>query len=195
MFFLNSQISISESASICPSCKASINYLFLSISMSSSSKRLYLLEHVLVFIWSNFTAGKLIHIMHPHSYIQIFKNAVKSYFIKLWTHSTSKPFQAKVQFKPLHVSSDHSKNLISESHDFEINREQGAIWVPRKMKTTSHHRCDHDSEAIPMHKQRDTALFNPNVHGVGECVFISVSCSKDPSPSNMHTHTQKLHWN
>lgn len=30
-----------------------------------------------------------------------------------------------------------------------------------------------------------------DVHGIGGCVFISVSCSVAPSPSNMHTRTHK----
>lgn len=153
---------------------------------------------MLFFIWSHFTAGKLLHIMHPHSYIQIFKNADKSHFIKLWTHSRSKPFQAKVQFKPLHIS----RNQISESHDFEIKREEGAISVPPPPPPLEDH--NHISSSLRSwqwgHTDAQTAWHRSvepkRARRWRVCVLYQLSCSVDPSPSDMHTHTHtKLQWN
>lgn len=97
--------------------------------------------------------------------------------------SSLEPIPAKVQIKPF--SQIHpSKNLISESHDFEINKEDEAkYFIPLRIKEITTH-CDKDSEAVPTHGQHDIARsVQPNVHSV---VCLSASCGVDPL-SNMHT--------
>lgn len=108
--------------------------------------------------------------------------------------SSFEPIQDQNHFKPrsssshstFHVSPNDSKNQISESHDFEINEEERALSFPRILNP---HR-NHDSEAILMHKQCDTALSNPMCTELPN-VYLSASCSVDHSSSNMHTHTHK----
>ncbi len=113
--------------------------------------------------------------------------------------SSFEPIQDQNRSKPK-SSSNHSTSagirfqnlMILKSRERKERSQSLPLLPPWKITTTSHHRCDHDSEAIPMHKQRDTALLNPNVHGGGECVFyISYHAVLIlHHPTCIHTHTQ-----
>lgn len=95
--------------------------------------------------------------------------------------------ETKVQFKPFHIPGQLQRRQES---DFRIswfwNRQRRRSDLsPQSIKTTSH-RCNHDSEAILMHKQCDTALFNPL------CIYQDHAVLIIHHPTCTHTHKTAL---
>lgn len=102
------------------------------------------------------------------------------YFIQLPFKIKTVPRQSPVQSAPSHIGCNHGKNQISESPDFEIKISGGGdVAVP--LKEPRHCHSESDAHHTVWH-----CSAQPNVHR-GVC--LSASCSVDPSPSDMHTHT------
>lgn len=110
-----------------------------------------------------------------------------SYFIKLWTHSRSKPSRSPVQTIPCQLQSQRARfqNLMILKSTKKKERDLG----PHRIKTTSQQSSD-DSEAILICKQCDTALINPTcTQGWRTCIYHFHAVLILPCPTCIHTHS------
>lgn len=120
---------------------------------------------------------------------QIFnKNAVQSYLNQALNPFKIKPFQTNVHAKPFHIPCQRQSEQES---DFRISwfwnqRGKRSDLGPQKNQTTSKSlqswQWGHTDAQTVWH-----CSLQPNVHTELVNVYLSATCSVDPSPSIMHT--------